>query len=311
MGKYGGVESRNHGYGRDLAYAGRQAVEAHYGGGHYASVAAHSDRWGQFAAHLREQGVRDMRDVTPEHVRGYAEAMAERGLAVSTQQNHISTVNVVLSHAREGQWDRQSPAALAGERSSVRDTAPATADRDTYRAAVDALREQGHDRAASVVEMAREMGLREREAALADTSRLQSEAAQYGAVNVQEGTKGGRDEDRWVPVTSEAQAAIDRAAEQAGPGGNLIGEGERWTDLRNELNSARETLHEHGISGYHDARAAYACDRYEQLTGHAAPVVAGEREADKVSDRDAREQIAHELGHDRTDVAAAYVGSAR
>src|SRR5690606_41549779 len=33
--------------------------------------------------------------------------------------------------------------------------------------------------------------------------------------------------------------------------------------------------------GLHDLRAAYACERYESLTGYAAPVVAGERLADR------------------------------
>ncbi|MBI3774834.1 MAG: integrase, partial [Gammaproteobacteria bacterium] len=57
-----------------------------------------------------------------------------------------------------------------------------------------------------------------------------------------------------------------------------------------------------------DLRAAYACERYEQITGHPAPVVAGERQANKHDDQTARQIIAQELGHGRIDVAAAYLG---
>ena len=55
----------------------------------------------------------------------------------------------------------------------------------------------------------------------------------------------------------------------------------------------------------------YACKRYRQLTGAAAPAVAGRRDVDKTTDRAARQVISRELGHGRIDVVAAYVGSAR
>ncbi len=60
-----------------------------------------------------------------------------------------------------------------------------------------------------------------------------------------------------------------------------------------------------------DLRAAYACERYAELTGHPAPVVAGHRSATREEDRAARTVIAQELGHGRIDVLGAYVGSAR
>jgi len=37
---------------------------------------------------------------------------------------------------------------------------------------------------------------------------------------------------------------------------------------------ARDILHEQGLKGFHELRAAYACERYEQLTGVTAPLVA-------------------------------------
>ncbi len=65
------------------------------------------------------------------------------------------------------------------------------------------------------------------------------------------------------------------------------------------------------MAGFHDLRVAYACERYEALTGTPAPVVAGERVADRESDRAARVIIARELGHGRVEIVAAYCGTSR
>ena len=56
----------------------------------------------------------------------------------------------------------------------------------------------------------------------------------------------------------------------------------------------------------HD-RAAYACERYETLTGHPAPVLGGVI-TDRDQDREARERISAELGHGRIDVVSEYIG---
>ncbi len=155
--------------------------------------------------------------------------------------------------------------------------------------------------------------MRSEEAAKANLGRLLNEAATGGAINIQDGTKGGRDAPRWVPVTEGIRAAL-AAAIAARPAGsrNLLAPGETYKAWRSgELRAGREILHTHGIKGYHDARAAYACARYAQLTGQQAPVVAGQRTAAKADDRAARQTIAVELGHGRSDVARAYVGSSR
>ena len=75
------------------------------------------------------------------------------------------------------------------------------------------------------------------------------------------------------------------------------------------MRSARKFLHEQGVKGFHELRAAYACDRYEQLTGHAAPVHGGEcYHVDREMDRMAREKISRELGKLRTSCTSAVNG---
>jgi len=48
MALVGRRDGRNFGYGRQLSYAGPQALKDMFCGGHYGTVKAHSDRWRAF-----------------------------------------------------------------------------------------------------------------------------------------------------------------------------------------------------------------------------------------------------------------------
>ena len=145
------TDTRNYGFGRRMDYAGRQALADRYGGGHFATVAAHSDRWSLFCQWARGEGLRDMRDVRPEHAVAYAAKMKEQGLAASTKHNRLSTINVVLTHASRGRWAPVSPRELVGmSRSQVRTAAPTSLDRAIYASAVWGLHAAHLDRAAAV-----------------------------------------------------------------------------------------------------------------------------------------------------------------
>ena len=307
---------RNFGYGRNMGYAGHQALTEYYGGGHYATVATHGERFGEFAKWAREDaGVRDLaRNETQELLTRYAEQIGERvaqgELSTSYGQNLISSAQVTLRAMTGDGSIRVSPSEYVGARNNVRSEAPDAIDRGRVAAAAEIMRGVGLDRAAAVIELAREFGLREREASLANLDRLEREAREYGQVNIQEGTKGGRDADRWVPVSESGRGVLERALAIRPEGSkNLLDRSESWARFRDtELKAGREQLREAGIRGYHDARAAYACDRYKQLTGRAAPAVSGLRPNDRAADLAARQQISHELGHGRVDVVASYVG---
>lgn len=319
MGRY--ASSRNFGYGKQMSHAGKAALRDYYGQGHHGTVATHTNRWAAFAEWAREQGVRDLaKGDNRELAMAYAEnvkALVEAGkLAVSTAQNRISTVNTVFAALRGDRHVSISPSQYAGPRDNVRTEAPAALDTPRVQSAIATLREAGLPRAAATLELARTFGVRREEAVKADLSRWSREAARHGAVNVIDGTKGGRDADRWIEV-SDAQRQALASALAARPAGshNLIAPGERYVDVAinrsSELNQARAVLQQHGLPGYHDSRAAYACQRYEQITGHLAPAVAGARLAPKDLDRQARTTISAELGHGRIDVLVSYVGSSQ
>ncbi|MNJ70312.1 hypothetical protein D3C77_667610 [compost metagenome] len=101
-------------------------------------------------------------------------------------------------------------------------------------------------------------------------------------------------------------------ARQVSPAGsrNLIAPNENYLNVLQEvIRPARDILQAHNLKGFHELRAAYACERYEQITQHPAPINGGQCcKVDKTLDRKARRQISYELGHSRIDVVAAYIG---
>ena len=56
MALVGKRDGRNFGYGRQLSYAGPQALRDLFGGGHYGTVKAYSDRWQAFVRWCRSEG---------------------------------------------------------------------------------------------------------------------------------------------------------------------------------------------------------------------------------------------------------------
>ncbi|RON71047.1 integrase [Pseudomonas fluorescens] len=326
MARVGKRAGRNFGFGRQLSYAGPQALKDLFGDGHFATVKAHSDRWQAFVQWGRSNegpGLNDARQIDREILMRYAaymrEQVAQGNVGIATAQNRLSSVNRTMAALRGDQYVKiPSPSkALGLQRSNVRGEAPQGQDRAQIELIERALSERGQQRVAAIVHLARETGMRLREAILADLPRLQREAQRLGKINIQDGTKGGRSgasAPRWITVTDQVREALDRASD-ASPSGsrNLLAPDESYKDfVQTVVRPARDILHEHGLKGFHELRAAYACERYEQLTGFPAPVNGGRgHREDQELDQRAREQISHELGHNRVDVVSAYIGGRR
>ncbi|MGY2210006.1 integrase [Pseudomonas rhodesiae] len=326
MARVGKRAGRNFGFGRQLSYAGPQALKDLFGDGHFATVKAHSDRWQAFVRWcLSEEGPRlnDARQIDREVLMRYAVHVREQVdqgiVGIATAQNRLSSVNRTMAALRGDQYVKiPSPSkALGMQRSNVRGEAPQGQDRAQIELIARALSERGQQRVTAIVHLARETGMRLREAILADLPRLQREAGQLGKINIQDGTKGGRSgasAPRWIAVTDQIRGALDRAWE-ASPSGsrNLLAPNESYKEfMQSVVRPARDLLHEHGLKGFHELRAAYACERYEQLIGFPAPVNGGRvHHEDRALDQRARKQISHELGHNRIDVVSAYIGGRR
>jgi len=191
---------------------------------------------------------------------------------------------------------------------------PQGQDREHVKQIVDALCRYDQRRAAAIVLLARATGMRLRDAILADLPRLSREAEACGKINIQDGTKGGRagaSAPRWISVDDQVRGALGVAC-QVSPAGsrNMIAPYESYLSFLKEITRpARDILHAHNLRGFHELRAAYACERYEQITQHRAPINGGHCcQLDRNLDREARRQISYELGHGRIDVVAAYIG---
>ncbi|MFK0312030.1 integrase domain-containing protein [Pseudomonas sp. NPDC090233] len=323
MALVGRRDGRNFGYGRQLSYAGPQALKDMFGGGHYGTVKAHCDRWQAFVKWCRSDqgpGFNDARQIDRKVLTDYAAYLRDlvgRGdLAISTAQNRLSSVNRTMAALRGDQCVKlPSPSkALGMQRTGVRHSVPQGQDREHVKQIVDALCSCDQRRAAAIVLLARATGMRLREAILADLPRLSREAEACGKINIQDGTKGGRggaSAPRWIEVDNHIRHAL-RFATLVSPTGsrNMIAQRESYTDVVQRVAGAsREILHEYGLKGFHELRAAFACERYEQITQHRAPINGGHcYGVDRHLDREARIQVGYELGHGRIEIVAAYIG---
>lgn len=129
---------RNFGFGRQLSYAGPQALKDLFGDGHFASVKAHSDRWQAFVHWCRsDEGprVNDARQIDREILMRYAVHVREQvdlgNVGIATAQNRLSSVNRMMAALRGDQYVKiPSPSkALGLQRSSVRSESPHGQDR--------------------------------------------------------------------------------------------------------------------------------------------------------------------------------------
>jgi len=121
-------------------------------------------------------------------------------------------------------------------------------------------------------------------------------------------TKGGRP--RTVPITTpEQRAVLDQARRLAGAG-SLIPAHKTYIQQRNLYDGQCKAA---GLHRMHGLRHRYAQTRYEALTGWKSPAAGGPTARmltleQRVQDFIARQTISYELGHERPQITAVYLG---
>ena len=121
-------------------------------------------------------------------------------------------------------------------------------------------------------------------------------------------TKGGKE--RSVLVRNDQQRELlDRIKQFAG-NGSLIPPEKNYYQQKNtyEKQTVKADLHKN-----HGLRHQYAQDRYKEITGRLAPAAGGRsskelNQEEKHQDNLARLQISKELGHEREQITAVYLG---
>lgn len=315
------VTQRNFGFGKQMDWAGHQALKDLYGRGHFGTVASHAQRWRQFCHWARSNhDINDACAIDQPLLEHYAADLAERvedeTLSVSYAQNLIVSANIAMEALRQDKEIRiESPAGWVGKRRTVRTSVPDGMDWADIDRLVARLRQKSLHRASVIVLLCRSFGVRLREAILTNLADWQRQSRERGQIDVREGTKGGRGKEveRWVPVSERGRIALREATHVRNQLGwhNLLRPDETFDDLVNdgEVHRARKVLHEFGIKGYHELRAAWACERYEEISGTTAPILRAGTSHGQESDDQFRLTLARELGHDRIDVVAAYIGA--
>ncbi|WP_286975070.1 integrase domain-containing protein [Pseudomonas sp.] len=319
----GSRDTRNYGFGRKLHYSMKNCLRTHFGDGHYATVQAHSERCRLFCDWLlTTHQIADPRRINQEIFYAYAahvRALLENGdISVSTATNRISSVNVVMKILRGDTNVHISKIGkvLGEKRCHIRTKAPQGLLFEQLDPLIEELINTNLHRVAAIIMLARTAGMRLREAILADLPRLKREALTLGEINIQDGCKGGRSgafAPRWIPATDIVLSAIEFAISASPPGSrNLLSPTESYVEfLRGTVNAARNIVKGHGLQRFHDLRAAYACSRYQALTGIPAPVCVSDDESSilpRSCNREARQIVSRELGHERLEVTNAYLG---
>ena len=121
-------------------------------------------------------------------------------------------------------------------------------------------------------------------------------------------TKGGKA--RAVPIRNEAQRALLEKAKRLAGGGSMI---PPELSYKAQLNRYTAAVAAAGLSKLHGLRHEYAQSRYQELTGWLAPAVGGPSVKElsplqKAKDHQARLLVSRELGHEREQITATYLG---
>lgn len=284
----------------DLTYTLRQLCQRNRDGSH----ATQADRLRTLtliSRQLREAGFRQMRagSLKGKHVEALVERWQAEGLSAGTLKNRLAQVRwwaekvgkagvVPADNARLGIAERRF---VTNE-----DKSRQLGDR------LDAVADP-HVRMSLMLQQA--FGLRREEAI-----KLQPSYADRGDHIALKGswTKGGRE--RTVPIITDGQRQILDQAKQLAGAGSLIPAQKSYIQQRHVYDGQTKAA---GLSHMHGLRHHYAQARYEALTGWKAPAAGGPSArqltaTQRATDAEARQTISRELGHERTQITAVYLG---
>ncbi|HEX9173098.1 MAG TPA: phage integrase N-terminal domain-containing protein [Telluria sp.] len=286
---------------RNLAYQFKQMCD-HKKGGSHSTQASRRRLFAMIAKDVEGLGYRnlDIGSLKPKHVDALVAHWKAEQLAIGTIKNLMTAVRFWAEYVgKENVVKRSNRDYGIADRMYVTNVSKATV------VSNDELARVADPFTTISLRLEREYGLRREEsikirpgwADCGDRLRLKDSW-----------TKGGKY--REIPITTEAQrAALDDAKALAGKG-SLIPEGMRYKD---QLERFKAQCDKAGISHVHGLRHRFAQERYEALTGWKAPACGGPTSKQltpeqKARDRAVRLLISKELGHEREQITATYLG---
>ena len=244
--------------------------------------------------HLRATGMRT------KHVEHLVGRWHEDGISAGTFKNRMSTLRWLAEKI-----DKQNIVARDNAAYGIADRQHVTNVSKAAELDADKLAKVSDPYTALSLRLQEAFGLRREESiklrpALADRGEVLHLKASW--------TKGGKERD--VPILDDTQRELLQEAKQLAGAGSLI---PAELSYRDQLNRFKAQTAQAGIDRVHGLRHAYVQTRYEQLTGWKAPAAGGPNSKQltpqqKAIDRQARLTISRELGHEREQITAVYLG---
>jgi len=278
-----------------------KALQFHNKDGSFATRAARAAILDQAANTLHDMGYRRMqpKSLKPKHVEALLAHWVDKGLSAGTIKNR-------MAHLRGWAQKVGKPAVVARDNAlyGIANRQYVT-NLDKGRALDERLAKVTDHHTRMSLRLQAAFGLRREEAI-----KLQPHWADRGDRIVLKSTwtKGGKE--RSVPVLTVGQRALlDEARAFAGFGAMIPCHKNYIQQLRTyERNVSRA-----GLDRLHGLRHAYAQRRYRELTGWACPIQGGKPQTaltrqEREVDQAARLAISRELGHERREVVAVYIG---
>ena len=286
---------------RDLNYELKQLCRRNRDG----SYATQRDRervLDLVAGQLQELGYRHMAaaSLKPKHVEGLVERWQAEGLAVGTIKNRMA----------ELRWWAEK---IGKQNVIARDNDHYGISNRQYVTNISKARELTGGELSKITDPYTRMSLQLQAAfglRRGESIKIRPEWADRGDKLVLKDTwtKGGRA--REIPIRNDEQRRILDEAKRFAGRGSLIPADQRYVEQlrRFEYQCARAGSHR-----VHGHRHQYAQTRYREITGWAAPAAGGPRSkaltpAQRELDREARLTISMELGHEREQITAIYLG---
>ena len=241
-----------------------------------------------------------VKSLKPKHIEGLVQHWLAEELAIGTIKNRMAAIRWWARKV-----SKQNVVARSNEHYGIPDrrfVTDASKARSVTREQLAKIRDE-HVRMS--LELQQAFGLRREEA-----MKFQPSFADRGDHLVLKAswTKGGRE--RIIPVRTEAQRDVLNRARKLAGFGSLIPSNRNYVHQMRvyEGNTCRA-----GLSKMHGLRHAYAQRRYEELTGWKAPAAGGPdtrslTPEQRETDQKARLRISQELGHEREQITAVYLG---
>ncbi|TFW16042.1 integrase [Massilia arenosa] len=286
---------------RNLNYELKQMCDRNHDG----SFATQADRMrilNLAANQLQELGFRQMHadSLKPKHVEALVQKWRADGISNATMKNRMSTLRWWAEKiGKQNIIERDNKAYGIEDRKYVTNESKAKL---VDRATLESIRDRYTE---ASLRLQQAFGLRREESIKIDPK--WADQADYLRLK-DSWTKGGKY--REIPITTQQQREALDHAKTVAKGRSLIPPEMRYRDQLQRFRSECDRARIHGV---HGLRHQYAQVRYQQLTGWAAPAAGGPRSKEltseqKALDRQARLVLSSELGHEREQITAIYLG---